>query len=43
MLYTIPSGGGIPQTATEGCRKKLEDMAESTALLGFGTAGFGPE
>jgi len=42
MLYTMPSGGGIPQTATEGCRKKLQDMAESTALLGFGTAGFGP-
>lgn len=42
MLYTMPSGGGIPQTATEGCRKKLQDMAESTALLGFGTAEFGP-
>ena len=42
MLYTLPSGGGIPLTATEGCRKKLEDMAESTALLGFGTSGFGP-
>jgi prepilin-type N-terminal cleavage/methylation domain-containing protein len=42
MLYTMPSGGGIPQTATEGCRKKLEDMAESTGLLGFGTAGFSP-
>ena len=42
MLYTIPAGGSIPQTATEGCRKKLENMAESTALLGFGTTGFGP-
>ena len=42
MLYTMPSGGGIPMTATEGCRKKLQDMAESTALLGFGTAEFGP-
>lgn len=39
-LYTL--SGGLPVTATEGCRKKLEDMAESAALLGFDTAGFGP-
>lgn len=34
MLYTLPPGGGIPMMATEGCKKKLADMAESTALLG---------
>ena len=30
----MPSVGGIPMMATEGCKKKLADMAESTALLG---------
>ncbi len=33
-MYTIPSGSSLPQMATEGCKKKLADMAESTALLG---------
>lgn len=39
MLYTLPAGGGIPLMATEGCKKKLADMAESTALLGAGDPG----
>jgi len=39
MLYTLPPGGGIPLMATEGCKKKLADMAESTALLGAGDPG----
>ena len=48
-LYTIhenAEGQKIPQVATEGCRKKLADMAEETALIGLmgsGSGGLGTE
>lgn len=38
--------GGIPQAATEGCRKRLADMAKDTGLIGLmgsGSGGLGTE
>ena len=38
--------GGIPQAATEGCRKRLADMAKETGLIGLmgsGSGGLGTE
>lgn len=43
-LFTMH--GGVPQAATEGCRKKLADMAVETGLIGLmgsGSGGLGTE
>lgn len=43
-LFTMQ--GGVPQAATEGCRKKLADMAGETGLIGLmgsGSGGLGTE